>query len=35
MTHLTVLFGRMTPGRTKTFPLAQREDAVAWVRGGD
>ncbi|PBC70681.1 SpoIIAA-like protein [Streptomyces sp. TLI_235] len=34
MTHLTALFGWMTPGETKTFPLAQRADAVAWAATG-
>jgi hypothetical protein len=33
MTHLTDLFGWMTPGETKTFPLADRDQAVAWVAG--
>jgi hypothetical protein len=33
MTHLTALFGWMTPGEVKTFPLAQREDALAWAAG--
>lgn len=33
VTHLTGLFGWMTPGETKTFPLQQREEAVAWVAG--
>jgi SpoIIAA-like len=31
MTHATNLFGWMTPGKTKTFPLAQRDAAIAWV----
>jgi SpoIIAA-like len=31
VTHLTGLFGWMTPGETKTFPLAQRDAAIAWV----
>ncbi|WP_030277441.1 STAS/SEC14 domain-containing protein [Streptomyces sp. NRRL B-24484] len=35
MTHLTTLFGWMTPGAMKTFPLARRADAVARVQGGD
>ncbi|MEW1912565.1 STAS/SEC14 domain-containing protein [Kitasatospora sp. NPDC085895] len=35
MTHLTALFGWMTPGETRTFPLARRADAVAWVQDGD
>ena len=33
MTRLTDLFGWMTPGETKTFPLAQRDEAVKWVAG--
>jgi hypothetical protein len=33
VTHLTGLFGWMTPGETKTFPLDQREQAIAWVAG--
>jgi hypothetical protein len=31
VTHLTALFGWMTPGETKTFSLDQREEAIAWV----
>jgi hypothetical protein len=31
VTHLTGLFGWMTPGETKTFPLDQRDEAIAWV----
>jgi hypothetical protein len=31
MSHLTNLFGWMTPGETKTFPLDQKEQAVQWV----
>lgn len=33
MTHLTSFFGWMTPGETRTFPLAAREEALAWVAG--
>ena len=33
MTHLTQLFGWMTPGDVKTFPLSQRAEAVKWVSG--
>jgi hypothetical protein len=33
MTHLTALFGWMTPGEVKTFSLAQRADALAWAAG--
>jgi hypothetical protein len=31
MKHMTSLFGWMTPGEVKTFPLAQRDEAVEWV----
>lgn len=31
ITHLTDLFGWLTPGEVKTFPLAQRRDAAAWA----
>ena len=31
MTHLTHLFGWMTPGDLKVFPLAERDAAVAWA----
>jgi hypothetical protein len=31
MTHLTAVFGWMTPGETKTFSLAQQAEAVQWV----
>jgi SpoIIAA-like len=31
MTHLTALFGWMTPGELKHFPLAEREAAIAWA----
>lgn len=33
VTHLTGLFGWMTPGEVKVFPLAQRAEGVAWVAG--
>ncbi len=33
MTHLTDLFGWMTPGETKVFPLAALDEAKAWVGG--
>jgi hypothetical protein len=29
--HLTGLFGWMTPGETKIFAMAKRDEAVAWV----
>jgi hypothetical protein len=31
MHEMTDLFGWMTPGETKTFPIAQREAAIEWV----
>jgi hypothetical protein len=31
MTHATHLFGWMTPGETKTFPLDQKNQAIQWV----
>jgi hypothetical protein len=31
MSHATDLFGWMTPGETKTFPLDQKDQAVKWV----
>jgi len=33
MQHLTDLIGWMTPGDLKTFPIAERDAAVAWVAG--
>jgi hypothetical protein len=33
MRHLTDLFGWMTPGQLKVFPLAERDDAVTWLAG--
>ncbi len=30
----TSLFGWMTPGQLKRFPLAERDQAVAWAAGG-
>jgi hypothetical protein len=33
MTHLTSLFGWMTPGEVKVFGLAERGDAVSWAAG--
>jgi SpoIIAA-like len=32
-THLTALFGWMTPGETRTFALAEQEQAIEWVAG--
>jgi hypothetical protein len=31
MTHVTDLFGWMTPGETRTFTLAERDVAIAWT----
>jgi SpoIIAA-like len=31
MKHVTRLFGWMTPGELRQFPLARRADAIAWV----
>ncbi|MFE9426871.1 STAS/SEC14 domain-containing protein [Kitasatospora sp. NPDC006697] len=31
MTHMTSVFGWMTPGELRTFPLAERDQAVAWA----
>jgi hypothetical protein len=33
MKQATDLFGWMTPGETRTFPLAERAEAIAWVAG--
>jgi hypothetical protein len=33
MGHLTNLFGWMTPGDTRVFPAAEREQAIAWAAG--
>jgi SpoIIAA-like len=33
VSQLTDLFGWMTPGETKTFPLGQRDQAIEWVSG--
>jgi stage II sporulation SpoAA-like protein len=33
MTHLTAMFGWMTPGQTRHFPLAERAEAIAWAAG--
>ena len=33
MKHMTSLFGWMTPGEVKTFPLAQQGEAIEWVAG--
>lgn len=31
MQQLTALFGWMTPGEVRHFPLAQRDEALAWA----
>jgi SpoIIAA-like len=31
MHHMTTVFGWMTPGDVKTFPISARDQAVAWV----
>ena len=31
MTHLVSLFGWMTPGACKVFPVAAKADAIAWA----
>ncbi|MFG2334848.1 STAS/SEC14 domain-containing protein [Streptomyces sp. NPDC048604] len=31
MTHATVLFGWISPGEVKVFPLARRAEALEWV----
>jgi SpoIIAA-like len=31
MSHLTDLFGWMTPGETKTFSLDQKDQAIQWL----
>jgi hypothetical protein len=31
MTHMTALFGWMTPGQVKTFPMADIDPAIQWV----
>jgi hypothetical protein len=33
VTHLANLFGWMAPGEMETFPLAERDAAIAWVAG--
>ena len=34
MSHMTSLFGWMTPGESKVFRLADRGDAIAWAAAG-
>ena len=31
MAHMTSLFGWMTPGQTRVFDMAEREEALTWV----
>ena len=31
MAQMTSLFGWMTPGQVRHFPLAQRDEAIAWT----
>jgi hypothetical protein len=33
--HATTLFGWMTPGEVKIFPLAQRDKAIDWAAGSE
>jgi hypothetical protein len=33
MKHTTRLFGWMTPGQVRQFPLADRDGAIAWAAG--
>jgi hypothetical protein len=33
VSHMTSLFGWMTPGEVKTFPIAQQAEALEWVAG--
>jgi hypothetical protein len=33
MVHMTAMFGWMTPGEVKHFPLAERADAITWAAG--
>jgi hypothetical protein len=35
MNAMTSLFGWMTPGEVRHFPLAQRDEAIAWAAGPD
>lgn len=34
MSHLTSLFGWMTPGETRVFRLVERDAAIAWAAAG-
>jgi hypothetical protein len=33
MQHMTAMFGWMTPGEVKQFPMAQRAEAITWAAG--
>ena len=33
MIHMTSMFGWMTPGEVKHFPVAERDAAIAWAAG--
>ena len=33
MRYMTTLFGWMTPGEVEVFPLARRDEAIAWAAG--
>src|SRR6476620_272586 len=33
MSHMTAMFGWMTPGAVKHFPLSERAAAIAWIAG--
>ena len=33
MQHIAAMFGWMTPGQLKRFPLTEREAALAWAAG--
>jgi hypothetical protein len=33
ITHVTELFGWMTPGEVRVFPIAKRVEAIDWVAG--
>jgi len=34
MEYMITLFGWMTPGEVRHFPLAQRDEAIAWAAAG-
>ena len=35
MDHLIAVFGWMSPGKVKTFPPSEREQAIAWAAADD